>query len=81
MNNEKNNFQKSLKSFQKVVKQTGPAASGSYSLIGAILIFTLLGWYIDKINGFSPKGTLSGAGFGIVVGFYLLFKTIKEYKF
>ena len=81
MRDEKNSLNKTLKSFQKILNQAGPAASGSYSLIAAILMFTLLGWYIDQNTSISPMGTLAGVGFGIVVGFYLLFKSIKEYKF
>ena len=77
----KSSLIKTLKSFQKILNQAGPAASGSYSLIAAILMFTFLGWYIDQNTSLSPKGTLAGVGFGIVVGFYLLFKSIKEYKF
>ena len=77
----KNSLNKTLKSFQKILNQAGPAASGSYSLIAAILMFTFLGWFIDQNTSLSPKGTLAGVGFGIVVGFYLLFKSIREYKF
>ena len=78
MGDHQNTFLKTLQSFQKSVQDTGPAASGSYSLIGSILIFTLAGWYIDQNFGSSPKGTLVGAGCGVVIGFYLLIKTIKE---
>ena len=77
----KNSLIKTLKSFQKVLNQAGPAASGSYSLIAAILMFTFLGWCIDQNTNLSPKGTLAGVGFGVVVGFYLLIKSLKEYKF
>tara|TARA_B100000287_G_scaffold76426_1_gene68476 strand:+ start:2254 stop:2499 length:246 start_codon:yes stop_codon:yes gene_type:complete len=81
LRDEKNSLNKTLKSFQKILNQAGPAASGSYSLIAAILMFTFLGWYIDQNTSLYPNGTLAGVGFGIVVGFYLLFKSIKKYKF
>ena len=61
-------------SFQKIVHQSGPAASASYSLIGSILIFTFLGRYIDTKYDFEPTFTISGLSFGLMVGFYGLFK-------
>jgi len=78
MGDNQNTFLKTLQSFQKSIQDAGPAASGSYSLTGSILIFTLAGWYIDQNFGSSPNGTLVGVGCGVVIGFYLLIKTIKE---
>ena len=75
------NLKKTLESFQKIVHKTAPAASGSYSLIGSILMFTFLGWCIDQNSTLSPKGILSGVFFGLIIGFYLLFKSIKTQKY
>ena len=61
-------------SFQKIVHQSGPAASASYSLIGSILIFTFLGRYIDTKYESAPTFILLGLSLGLIVGFYGLFK-------
>tara|TARA_B100000214_G_C23488050_1_gene410294 strand:+ start:55 stop:315 length:261 start_codon:yes stop_codon:yes gene_type:complete len=68
----------SLSSFQKIIKQSGPAASASYGLIASILLFTYLGWYIDKLRETYPIGVIIGIVIGIVIGFYHLFKTINS---
>ena len=61
-------------SFQKIVHQSGPAASASYSLIGSILVFTFIGNYIDAKYESSPIFILSGLSLGLIVGFYGLIK-------
>ena len=64
-----------LESFQKVVRQSGPAATASYGLIFSILIFTYIGWHIDEHYDLSPLATVVGIFLGILVGFYHLIKT------
>ena len=66
----------SLTYFQKIVKESGPAASASYTLLASVLVFTLLGWYIDSSRGTKPIGILVGLGIGLITGFYHLAKTI-----
>ena len=73
-------FSKSLSSFQKIIKQSGPAASASYSLVTSILLFTYLGWHIDKLRGTYPIAIIIGIFVGIGIGFYHLFKTINSIK-
>ena len=70
------NIGKSLESFQKVIKDSGPAAAASYTLLASVLIFTFLGWYIDLKYEISPAGTLIGLMIGLITGFYHLAKTI-----
>ena len=67
---------KSFESFQKVIKQSGPAAAASYGLIASILLFTFIGWYIDLSTDSSPWGVIIGLLFGLMTGFYHLAKTI-----
>ena len=67
---------RSLGYFQNIVKESGPAASASYTLLASVLIFTLLGWYIDSYRGTKPIGILVGLGIGLISGFYHLAKTI-----
>ena len=73
----------SFLSIQKVINQAGPAASASYALIASLLIFTFIGYRIDNSFGSSPIGIIVGIIFGLVIGFYQLFKTFiwKRNKF
>ena len=64
-------------SFQKVLNQAGPAASASYSLIGSILLFIFIGFYIDNHFDTSPVGIIIGVVLGLVVGFYQMVKVAK----
>ena len=66
--------------FQKIIQQSGPAASASYGLLAFVLIFTFLGWYIDAYNKSSPIGVLSGLAIGLILGFYHLLKTVRIQK-
>ena len=69
-----------LEYFQNIVKESGPAASASYTLVASVLIFTLLGWYIDSSRGTKPIGILVGLCIGLISGFYHLAKTIWTRK-
>lgn len=53
-------------------QRTGSAASVSYSLIGAIVLFGGLGYAIDAWADTSPWWLLTGLAVGLVVGFYQL---------
>ena len=80
MTNSKNNNKSifsSYVSFQKVLKQAGPAASASYSLIYSILLFIFSGLYIDNHFDISPAGVITGMVLGLVVGFYQMVKAVK----
>ena len=72
---------RSFESFQKVIKQSGPAASSSYGLIVSILLFTFIGWYIDSNNDTSPVMTIIGLFAGMIIGFYHLVKTMTTKKY
>ena len=82
--NEKNDDNKYdlkyFRSLQNIISAAGPAASASYTLTGSILIFLFVGWYFDKENHTSPVGLLTGIILGLSIGFYHLFKTIKQKK-
>ena len=62
--------------FQKFLAKSGPAASASYALIGAVLVFALVGYFIDNHYQSSPWFTLSGTYLALLVGFYQLAKAI-----
>ena len=69
-----------FKSFQNIVKQSGPAAAASYGLIASILIFTYFGWMIDKKIDSSPFAILTGMLLGMIIGFYHLIKVVGKTK-
>jgi F0F1-type ATP synthase assembly protein I len=69
-------FARSAKSLQENVARSGPAASASYTLIGAILLLGGLGYAFDAWQGTAPWGLFLGLITGIVVGLYELGKTI-----
>lgn len=69
-------LERSLTRFQENVRKSGEAASASYGLIGAILLFGGLGYGFDAWRGTSPSGLITGLLLGIVVGFYGLAKAV-----
>lgn len=66
----------SLEAFQETVRKSGPAAVGSYTLIGAILLLGGLGYAVDAWLATSPWFLLAGLLLGLIVGFYELAKTV-----
>lgn len=75
-NSREFSFAKSAKSLQESVTRAGPAASASYTLIGAILLLGGIGYAVDAWLGTAPWGLFVGLITGLVVGFYELVKTI-----
>ena len=69
-----------FKSFQNIVKQSGPAAAASYGLIASVLIFTYFGWIIDRKIDSSPFAILIGMLLGVIIGFYHLIKVVSKTK-
>ena len=74
------NILENFKSLQNIAQQSGPAAAASYGLIASILIFTYLGWIIDKNIDSSPFAILIGMLLGMIIGFYHLIKAVSETK-
>jgi F0F1-type ATP synthase assembly protein I len=69
-------IEQSMEAFQETVRKSAPAAMGSYSLIGAILLLGGIGYAVDFWRGTSPWFLLGGLVLGLVVGFYELAKTV-----
>ncbi|HEX2340186.1 MAG TPA: AtpZ/AtpI family protein [Vicinamibacterales bacterium] len=67
---------RSLKALQENLRRAGPTAAAGYTLIGAILLFGILGAALDKWLDAAPWFLFGGLLLGIVVGFYELAKTI-----
>ncbi len=66
----------SLRNLQDNIRRAGPAATASYSLIGAVLLLGGGGRLLDRWQGTEPWGLLAGLLAGLVVGFYELAKTV-----
>ena len=66
----------SLRRMQENITRAGPAATASYTLIGAILLLGGIGFVIDDWQDSSPWFLLTGLILGIIVGFYELAKTV-----
>ena len=66
----KNFVERATESFQENVTRAAPIAAVSYTLIGAIILFGLIGYGIDRWRGGSSHAfLLIGLLVGIVVGF------------
>ena len=68
--------ERSLGYFQDTVRSSGPAATASYTLIGAIILLGGIGYAVDEWQGTSPWFLLGGLLLGLIVGFYELAKTV-----
>jgi len=66
----------SLKALQATISRSGPAATVSYTLIGAIILLGGIGYALDEWRGTSPWFLFGGLILGLIVGFYELAKTI-----
>ena len=67
---------RSLQYLQDNIRRAGPAATASYSLIGAILLLGGAGHLIDRWLETAPWGLVAGLLAGVVVGFYELAKAV-----
>ncbi len=69
---------RSLQQLQANIRRAGPAATASYSLIGAILLLGGVGHLVDRWQQTEPWGLLVGLLLGLVVGFYELSKAVLK---
>ena len=69
-------LERSLEEFQESVRKSGPAASSSYTLVGAILLLGGIGYAVDAWWGTKPWFLFAGLLLGLVVGFYELAKAV-----
>ena len=67
---------RNLKALQSTISSSGPAATASYTLIGAIVLLGGIGYAIDEWRSTSPWCLFGGLVLGLIVGFYELAKTI-----
>ena len=71
-------FGRSIQVFQENVSRAGPAATASYSLVGAIVVLGGVGYAVDRWLGSAPWGAFGGLMLGLVVGFYELVKATRS---
>lgn len=71
-------FARSIQVFQENVYRAGPAATASYTLVGAIVVLGGLGYAADRWLDSAPWGAFIGLMLGLVVGFYELVKTVRR---
>ena len=67
---------KSLESLQENIRRAGPAATASYTLVGAVLLLGGIGYLLDQWLMTSPWFLLGGLLLGMVVGFYEIAKAV-----
>ena len=75
-NDSRGKLIRSIESLQSTVQNAGPAATISYSLIGAIGVMTIIGYGLDHWLGTWPWFLVGGMLFGVATGFYLLAKEV-----
>jgi len=71
-------IQRTLNEFQRFLRLSGPAASASYSLLGAIILLSLIGYIVDNRYSTYPIFFISGLLAGLIIGFYELYKFINR---
>ena len=69
-----------LQRFNSSVKNSANSASISYSVIGSILFFIVIGHIYDLNYGDKNIGKIIGVVLGTVCGFYILGKSIFKNK-
>ena len=67
---------RSMQHMQENIRRAGPAATASYTLIGAILLLGGIGFWVDRWQETSPWFLFGGLILGIVVGFYGLARAV-----
>jgi len=64
--------------FSKSLRESGPYASASYTLIGAILLLGMAGYFLDRWLNTTPWLFLIGLLLGLVIGFYEMAKVVLK---
>ena len=59
-------------------RKAGPYLDASWSLIGSVGLWTLVGWWLDGKLATRPWLLVTGAVLGVGLGFYLFFKQLMS---
>ncbi|MDP6684320.1 MAG: AtpZ/AtpI family protein [Candidatus Marinimicrobia bacterium] len=73
---KESSFNRSIDYFQKIIRDSGPIAAASYGLVGAVILFILFGYFLDKWLDTTPWLMITGLLIGLGSGFYELSKVI-----
>jgi F0F1-type ATP synthase assembly protein I len=66
-----------LSNLAKGYQGAAPYMAASTQLVGAVAVFSLLGWWLDgKLGHETPWMLLLGAGIGMTGGFISFFRTV-----
>lgn len=57
-------------------RKAGPFLDASWQLVGAVALWTLVGWWLDKKLHTAPWLLVTGAVLGMGIGFYLFFRSL-----
>jgi F0F1-type ATP synthase assembly protein I len=58
--------------------KAGPYLDASWQLSGSLVIWVLLGWFLDTRLGTKPWLLVAGSFVGLGLGFYLFFRTLMR---
>ncbi len=67
---------KNLESLADAYRKAAPYLNIGYVWASSVILFTLLGWFLDKQWDTRPYLTIIGAFLGVVTGFYNFIKTV-----
>jgi F0F1-type ATP synthase assembly protein I len=59
-------------------RQAAPYINVTYILISSIVLFGLIGFWVDKLTGMQPLFFILGLFLGLAAGFYSFFKTVQK---
>ena len=77
-NNEKSKTSQPLENLAETYRKMAPYLNLGYVWAASVILFTLLGHYLDRYWSTKPWLTLVGALLGIVAGFYNFIKTVLQ---
>jgi ATP synthase protein I len=58
-------------------RKAAPYLDASWQLVGSVVLWSAIGWFLDKKLHTAPWLLVSGSVIGIGLGFYLFFKALS----
>jgi F0F1-type ATP synthase assembly protein I len=58
-------------------RKAAPYLDASWQLIGSVVLWVVVGWFLDKKANTAPWLLVAGSVVGMVIGFYLFFKALS----